>query len=153
MHSVDSDGVILRLRHAVQVHPATADRLDMRRPWIDQRDVVTKGREVRADITADRTGADKGDALAHSVVSSPKVLSLRVPYRPLGDRPQMNDQGLPRFSDSGGGNAPPMTMLFRCHWHFSHGGAQPHRGVVEHRSSTRGSRIVAGQCIDADAAF
>src|ERR1700733_6342163 len=86
MHSVDSDGVILRLRHAVQVHPATADRLDMRRPWIDQRDVVTKGREVRADITADRTGADEGDALAHSVVSSPKVLSLRVPYWPLADR-------------------------------------------------------------------
>ena len=88
----------------------------MRGPWIDQRHVVAAGRQVRADIAADRTGADEGDAFVHAVVL-PRIAGV--------------------FAASG---IPP-------------GRPQPHRGVVEHRAAPRRARIVAGQRIDADAAF
>jgi predicted N-acetyltransferase YhbS len=47
------------------MHAAGADRLDMRRPRIDQRDVVAECRKAGADLTADRTSTDEGDAFGH----------------------------------------------------------------------------------------
>ena len=44
-------------------------------------------------------------------------------------------------------------MLFRRQRHFRCLGAQPHRGIVEHRATSGRSGIVAGQRVDADAAF
>src|SRR5437870_4393408 len=47
--------------------PALTDRLDLLGPRIDQRHVVTRAREKRAQVAADRARADEENLLAHSV--------------------------------------------------------------------------------------
>ena len=47
--------------------PALTDRLDLLGPGIDQRHVVTRAREKRAQVAADRARADEENLLAHSV--------------------------------------------------------------------------------------
>ena len=88
--------------------------------------------EVRADIAADRAGADEGDAFGHSVVpvtvtlagAGACCLAIRRTTSGIFRRQCM----------------PPL-------------GAQPHRGVMEHRATHRRCGIVAGQRVDADATF
>jgi hypothetical protein len=65
VHGVDADGAVLGLGHAVEVHPLLAHRLHMRGPRVDQSDVVAERGQVRADVAADRAGADEGDAFGH----------------------------------------------------------------------------------------
>src|SRR5215831_4807778 len=55
-------------RDAVQFEAACADRLDVLGPGIDHRNVVPEVCEGTADVAAERTGADDGNAFCHKLV-------------------------------------------------------------------------------------
>jgi hypothetical protein len=62
----DRHGDVLALLDAGQRQAPRADRLDMRRPGIDQRHVMAEPGQVAAEIAADRAGPDEGDTWTHS---------------------------------------------------------------------------------------
>ena len=60
------DRELLLGRDAVELEAARANRLDVLGPHVDQRHVLAVMREIAADVTAERAGADDCDAFTHN---------------------------------------------------------------------------------------
>ena len=73
VHGRHRDRDAFLLGHAGEVQPPAADGLDMLGPWVDQRDVLPRTRQMPAEIAPHRPGTDDRDALAHCPFHRPVV--------------------------------------------------------------------------------